>query len=121
MDYELLQPWIIVGGYALACSFLILGQKAQERSPRQERTLFGVAGFVASATTFYWFSRGIPPLVLTGITIGFAAAVFLLLRWRKKRQASVQSRAQEAGRRGRCSGDRLRLRMQATELRGVCE
>lgn len=106
MDYELLKPWIIVLGYAVAVGVLVLGSKLAERadaSPDDRwrtaaRLAYSAAGFVASATTLFWATLGTfsgPAMVLWAV---FPAAVAALVWWRSYRQREWMDRV--AGRRG---------------------
>lgn len=114
MDYELLKPWIVLGGYVVAFGLLWLGQRARDRAllvterptPQLVKGLGRAAGLVATATTLYWLTLGTfsGPFMVTWSVFPVAGALWL---WsRKHRQAEWMDRV--AGRGGAAFGEQNR-------------
>lgn len=116
MDYELLKPWIVLGGYVVAFGLLWLGQRARDRAllvtemptPQLVKGLDRAAGLVATATTLYWLTLGTfsGPFMVVWAVFPVAAAVWLWTR--KHRQADWMDRV--AGRSGTVFGEQNRGR-----------
>lgn len=83
MDYERLQPWLVVLGYLAAFALLWLGRRTGRPA---SRFCYSAAGLLVSVTTLFWFTDGRfdgPWVVLwTAVPL----AVTALIWWRTRRQ-----------------------------------
>ncbi|MGH3467933.1 MAG: hypothetical protein ACRDQF_09420 [Thermocrispum sp.] len=118
MDNELIGPWILIGGYAVAIGFLFLAiqfEKRQKRARGRARArwksllkgCWAAMGFVASATTLFWatgFTMSGPLVVLWAAV---PVAVGLLIWWRKRDQGEWMDRFIAAGRGTYFTAERL--------------
>lgn len=98
MDYELLKPWVVVGGYLLAFGLLALSNRFDGR-PTLRRGLLWAAGALASVTSLYWLTWGTFSGPAAWLWAIFPLAVAAFVWWRRYRRGEWTDRV--AGRDGR--------------------
>lgn len=98
MDYELLKPWVVLGGYVLAFGLLALSSRFEGRLALR-RGLPWAAGALASATSLYWLTWGTFSGPAAWLWAIFPLAVALFVGWRRYRRGELTDRV--AGRDGR--------------------
>lgn len=98
MDYELLKPWVVLGGYLLAFGLLALSNRFDGR-PALRRGLLWAASALASVTSLYWLTWGTFSGPAAWLWAIFPLAVALFVWWRRYRRGEWTDRV--AGRDGR--------------------
>lgn len=100
MDYELLKPWVVVGGYLLAFGLMLLADRLPDAVGGKRwlpRSLSWAAGAVASATTLYWFTWGTfagPAAIVWAV---FPLVVAAFIWWRRHRRGEWMDRLAARG------------------------
>ncbi|MBB4686486.1 hypothetical protein [Amycolatopsis jiangsuensis] len=79
---DVLGPWAILGGYALAFVLLWIAGWTERKSRTMSAVCYAISGIVLSETTLYWFSVGADSAVPQLLWFVFPLAVTALIAWR---------------------------------------